>query len=148
MKYHTMIATLLALSVAGPGTAAQAQPGQAGMNAMSCQDMMKGMDMKGMNMKNMDAKSCQGMMKGMSMQQANKHSGAVRHEAIGTVKSVNRAEGTVTLAHGPVKSLHWPAMTMDFMVKDKALFDKLSVGKKVDVEIVQQDSKYVITAVK
>lgn len=35
-----------------------------------------------------------------------------------------------------------------FTVKDKALFDKLSIGKKADVEIVQQDGNYVITAVK
>ncbi|MFJ1471395.1 copper-binding protein [Massilia orientalis] len=147
MKHHTLIATMLALAVSGLGTA-QAQSNQTGMNATSCQDMMKGMNMKGMDMKNMDAKSCQDMMKGMDMHQANKGSKMARHEAVGTVKSVDPAAGTVTLAHGPVKSLNWPAMTMGFAVKDKALFDKLSVGKKVDVEIVQQDDKYVITAVK
>ena len=141
MKDHTLIATMLALAVSGLG-AAQAQSNQTGMNAKSCQDM------QGINMKNMDAKSCQDMMKGMDMHQANKGSKATRHEAVGTVKSVDPATGTVTLAHGPVKSLNWPAMTMGFAVKDKALFDKLSVGKKVDVEIVQQDDKYVITAVK
>ena len=80
----------------------------------------------------------QDMMKGMDMHQASKESKAVRHEAV----------GTVTLAHGPVKSLNWPAMTMGFAVKDKTLFDKLSVGKKVNVEIVQQGGNYVITAVK
>jgi Cu/Ag efflux protein CusF len=141
MNHHTMIATILAIAVSGLG-AAQAQSNQTGMNAKSCQDM------KGMNMKNMDAKSCQDMMKGMDMHQANKGSKATRHEAVGTVKSVDPAAGTVTLAHGPVKSLNWPAMTMGFAVKDQALFDKLSVGKKVDVEIVQQDGNYVITSVK
>lgn len=147
MKHHTMIATMIALALSGLG-AAQAQPSQTGMNAKSCQDMMKGMNMNGMDMKNMDAKSCQDMMKGVDMQLANKGAKAARHEAVGTVKSVDPAAGTVTLAHGPVKSLNWPAMTMGFAVKDKALFDKLSVGKKVDVEIVQQDGNYVITAVK
>lgn len=39
-------------------------------------------------------------------------------------------------------------MTMGYSVKDKALLDKLSVGRKVDVETRQQDAKYVITAVK
>ncbi len=85
---------------------------------------------------------------GMNAPRANELAKATRHEAIGTVKSVDPAAGVVTLAHGPVKSLNWPAMTMGFAVKDKALFDKLSVGKKVDVEIVQQDGKYLITAVK
>jgi Cu(I)/Ag(I) efflux system protein CusF len=141
MKHHTVIATALVLAVSGLG-AAQAQSNQPAMNAKSCQDM------KGMDMKNMDAKSCQDMMKGMEMQQANKGNKTARHEAVGTVKSVDPTAGTVTLAHGPVKSLNWPAMTMGFTVKDKTLLDKLSVGKKVDVEIVQQDGKYVITAVK
>lgn len=85
---------------------------------------------------------------GMNTPQANKEAKATRHEAAGTVKSVDPAAGTVTLAHGPVNSLNWPAMTMGFAVKDKALFDKLSVGKKVDVDFVQQDGKYLITTVK
>lgn len=125
MEHHTMIATMVAFALFGLG-AAQAQSNQTGMNAKSYQDMTKGMD----------------------MQQANKGSKVARHEAVGTVKSVDPAAGTVTLAHGPVKTLNWPAMTMDFAVKDKALFDKLSVGRKVDVDIVQQEGKYVITAVK
>lgn len=141
MKHHTMIVTMLALAVSGLG-AAQAQSNQPAMNAKSCQDM------KGMDMKSMNANSCQDMMKGMDMQQANKGTKTARHEAVGTVKSVDPAAGTVTLAHGPIKSLNWPAMTMGFTVKDKTLLDKFSVGKKVDVEIVQQDGKYVITAVK
>jgi Cu(I)/Ag(I) efflux system protein CusF len=33
-------------------------------------------------------------------------------------------------------------------VKDKSLFDKLAVGKKVDVEFTQQGSAYVVTAVR
>ena len=41
---------------------------------------------------------------------------AAAHPATGVVKSVDRAKGTVTLAHGPVKSLNWPAMTMPFTV--------------------------------
>ena len=147
MKHHTMITTILALAVVGVN-AAQAQPSQTGMSPKSCQDTMKGMNMKGTGMQNMDAKSCQDMMKSMKTQQATNGAKATRHEAIGTVQSVDPAKGTVTLAHGPVKSLNWPAMTMGFAVKDKALFDKLSVGKKVDVEIVQQDGNYVIMAVK
>ena len=47
------------------------------------------------------------------------------HPATGVVKSVDRAKSTVTLAHDPVKSLNWPAMTMPFTVTDKALLEKL-----------------------
>lgn len=115
-----------------------------GMDAKSCQDMMTGMDMK-----NMDAKSCQNMMKGMGEQHADKGAKAIAsHAATGIVKAVDPAKGTVTLAHEPVKSLNWPAMTMSFAVKDKKLFDKLAVDKTVNVEFVQQGGRYVVTAVK
>jgi len=64
------------------------------------------------------------------------------------VKKVDPKAGTVTLAHDPVKSLNWSAMTMGFTVKDKALLDKLQPGKKVEFEFVQQGKDYVITTVK
>lgn len=39
-------------------------------------------------------------------------------------------------------------MTMSFGVKDKTLFDKLAVGKKVHVELSKQGDDYIITSVK
>ena len=39
-------------------------------------------------------------------------------------------------------------MTMGFVVKEKGLFDKLTVGKKVKVEFVQDGNAYVVTAIK
>ena len=72
----------------------------------------------------------------------------VTHQATGIVKAVNPAKGTVTLAHGPVKSLNWSAMTMPFAVKDKTLFEKLVVNKQVTIDFSKQNSKYVVTAVK
>ena len=94
---------------------------------------MKGMDMKGMDMKSMPAE---------------KKTQAKVHKAAGVVKKVDPAKGAVTLAHGPVKDLNWSAMTMTFMVKDKTLFDKLPVDKKVEFEFVQQGKDNVITGVK
>ncbi|HET7595595.1 MAG TPA: copper-binding protein [Burkholderiales bacterium] len=70
------------------------------------------------------------------------------HRATGVVKSVDRQQGKVTLAHGPVASLQWPAMTMAFAVQDRALLDKLSAERKVEFEFVQQGKQYVITRVK
>jgi Cu/Ag efflux protein CusF len=70
------------------------------------------------------------------------------HKATGVVKKVDPKAGTVTLAHDPVKSLKWPAMTMGFQVKDKTLLSKLAVDKKVEFEFVQQGKDYVITSVK
>lgn len=70
------------------------------------------------------------------------------HKANGTITRVDQSSSKVTIAHGPVQSLKWPPMTMNFVVKDKALLDKLSAGKKVDFEFVQQGRDYVITSAK
>jgi Cu(I)/Ag(I) efflux system protein CusF len=77
-----------------------------------------------------------------------KKSQAQAHKASGTVTKVDQASAKVTIAHGPVQSLKWPAMTMNFVVKDKALFEKLSSGKRVEFEFVQQGRDYVITSAK
>lgn len=85
--------------------------------------------------------------KGMDQQSAQGADAAV-HQANGVVKSIDADNGKVTLAHGPVKTLNWPAMTMTFGVKDKGLLDKLSVGKQVQIKFEKQGNAYVITSVK
>lgn len=70
------------------------------------------------------------------------------HSATGVVKSVDAATGTVTVAHGPVKTMNWPAMTMGFKVKDKMLLNKFSSGEKVTFEFKQDGKDYVVTSVK
>ena len=96
--------------------------------------------MKGMDMKDMD-------MKGMDMGK-DKKSESKAHKGAGTVKKVDPAGGKVTIAHGPIPTMKWPAMNMAFTVKDKALLGKFSQDKKVEFEFVQQGSDYVITSVK
>jgi Cu(I)/Ag(I) efflux system periplasmic protein CusF len=73
--------------------------------------------------------------------------GAKGYKASGVVKKVDPAKSTVTVAHGPVKELKWPAMTMAFKVKDKGVLDKLPVDRKVDFTFVQEGKDYLITAV-
>lgn len=75
-------------------------------------------------------------------------SSSTSNKATGVVKSVDRGKSSVTIAHGPVPGLNWPAMTMPFAVKDKALFDKLPAGGKIEFEFAQQGKDYVITSVK
>jgi len=118
---------------------------------------MGGMDMKDMDMekcKGMDMSKCKDMMgkdkKGMEMKGmgADKKSEATSHNGVGTVKKVDRAGGKVTIAHGPIPTMKWPAMSMTFTVKNKALLGKFSQDKKVEFEFVEQGSNYVITSVK
>jgi Cu/Ag efflux protein CusF len=72
-----------------------------------------------------------------------------KHSAAGVVKKVDAAKGTVTLAHDPIKSLNWPAMTMDFPVRDKASLAKLKPEQKVEFELVEEKkASYVISRIK
>lgn len=87
-------------------------------------------------------------MKSMPMENKAAAADKIIHKATATVKKVNAQNGVVTLAHGPVNSLNWPAMEMGFKVKDKALLKKLGEGKKVNVEFVQEGNDYVVTSVK
>ena len=140
MKFASTTTLVAALAFS---TAVFAQLGDMGGMKMEGKGMQDCMDMKGMQ--NMDAKKCQGMMKGMD---AKDHSKSMTHEADAVVKAFDASKGKVTLAHGPVKSLGWPAMTMSFGVKDKALFDKLTVGAKVHVGLTKEGDDYVVTSVK
>ncbi len=74
---------------------------------------------------------------------------AVGHKAEGSVDSVDPKTGTLTLNHGPVATLKWPAMTMEFQVANGALLGGLVPGQAVSVEFVErQPGEYVVTAIK
>ena len=87
-------------------------------------------------------------MTGMDMAKKPAAGAPMVHKAVGTVKKVDANAGIVTLAHEPVKSLNWPSMTMAFKVKEKSLLDKLTDGKKVEFEFMQEGKDYVITGAK
>ena len=71
------------------------------------------------------------------------------HQAEGTVDGIDAAAGTISLNHGPVASLKWPAMTMEFKAANASLLQGLKPGAKVAVEFVErQPGEWVITAVK
>jgi Cu(I)/Ag(I) efflux system membrane fusion protein len=73
---------------------------------------------------------------------------AAGHQAQGTVDSVDLKEGTVSLSHGPVASLKWPAMTMEFKLANASLLKDLKAGAKVAIEFVERaPGEWVITSV-
>jgi Cu(I)/Ag(I) efflux system periplasmic protein CusF len=91
--------------------------------------------MKGMEMKDMPMKMGEGKAGEM-------------HKGTGTVKSVDAKKGVVSLAHDPVKSMNWPAMTMSFKAKDKAMLEKVKAGAKVEFSFEKSGKDYVITDIK
>lgn len=71
------------------------------------------------------------------------------HQAVGTVEEIDSKSGTVSVAHGPVASLKWPAMTMEFKAANATLLQALKPGTKVTVEFIErQPGEWVITSVK
>ena len=96
-------------------------------------DGMKGMDMKDMPMKGMKAEG--------------KAQGKV-HKGTGTVAKVDAEKGRVSINHEPISSMNWPAMTMDFGVKNKALLHEVKPGDKVEFSFVQSGKDHTITQIK
>lgn len=60
----------------------------------------------------------------------------VRHTATGTVTRI--AERNVTLRHGPIPALDWPAMTMAFAIEGPAQVQDLKPGDAVTFTFVQE----------
>jgi Cu(I)/Ag(I) efflux system periplasmic protein CusF len=57
--------------------------------------------------------------------------------ATGTVEAVDAAAGKITIAHGPVEALQWPAMTMAFKAAPEQI-GSVQVGQKVQFEFTTE----------
>ena len=60
----------------------------------------------------------------------------VTHHGEGSVEAVDPAHSGVTLAHDPIASLKWPAMTMDFKVKDPVVLRALKPGQRIQFDML------------
>jgi Cu/Ag efflux protein CusF len=63
------------------------------------------------------------------------HAGATK--ASGVVDAVDPAKRKVTVSHGAIKSLGWPAMTMDFAVNQAIDLTTIKAGTKVNFTLVR-----------
>lgn len=52
-------------------------------------------------------------------------------QGTGVVKAIHTADGTVTIQHQAIASIHWPAMTMTFKADPPSLLEGIKVGEKV-----------------
>ena len=60
------------------------------------------------------------------------------HKAEGKLDAIDAKAGTVTIAHGPVASLKWPAMTMDFTLANSGLLGNLKPGATVAFSFIER----------
>ena len=63
------------------------------------------------------------------------------------VRKVDMEGGKITLKHAEIKSLDMPGMTMVFVVKDKAMLDKLKTGDKVKFKAINDAGKFTVTEI-
>jgi len=121
MKRFVALSVVLAVSVAA-APVSRAQSGS-----------MKGMDVKDMDMKGM---------------QSDKKAQSKVHKGEGTVTKIDSAGGKVTISHGPIQSMKWPAMSMDFNVRGPKLLTGVKPNQQVKFEFVEDKGLYVITSIK
>jgi Cu/Ag efflux protein CusF len=70
------------------------------------------------------------------------------HQGIGKINSVDVKAGKINLSHGPIASLGWMGMTMDFDVQDKVLLANLKKDQKVAFTLIEvRKGKYVISEI-
>ncbi len=68
-------------------------------------------------------------------------------KASGIVTAIDAAAGKITLDHGAIPTIGWPAMKMEFSAKP-ALLAGMSVGDKVDFDVTVTGSAGELTAIK
>jgi Cu(I)/Ag(I) efflux system protein CusF len=71
---------------------------------------------------------------------------AATASATGTVKAVDVAAKTITIEHGPVEALQWPAMTMTFKAPDVDL-GSVQPGQTVTFEFTSTGMDGTIIAI-
>ena len=65
----------------------------------------------------------------------------------GTVTTMDAANGKITLDHGAIPTVGWPAMEMEFSAKP-AFLTGIAVGDKVDFEVTVTGNAGVVTKIK
>jgi len=71
---------------------------------------------------------------------------AAAPQSDGDVRKVDKAQGKLTLRHGPLENLSMPGMTMVFKVADPKMLDNLKEGDKVKFTAEKVNGAFTVTA--
>jgi Cu(I)/Ag(I) efflux system protein CusF len=82
-------------------------------------------------------------MKGVAAVSAAKHG-----QGTGVIQAIDAKAGTLTIQHGPIPGVGWPAMTMTFKAKPAALLNGLKVGQTIGFDTTVRGSSAEVTAVR
>jgi len=72
---------------------------------------------------------------------------AAAPQSDGEVRKIDKAQGKLTLRHGPLKQLDMPAMTMVFRVADPKMLEGLKDGDKVRFTAEKLNGAFTVTAI-
>ncbi|ODU03478.1 MAG: hypothetical protein ABS89_04635 [Thiobacillus sp. SCN 63-1177] len=79
------------------------------------------------------------------------HDGAMSQAAMnatlsdGLVKKVDKAQGKITLKHGPLENMGMPGMTMVFRVQDAGMLDRVKPGDNIRFLAEQKNGALTVT---
>jgi Cu(I)/Ag(I) efflux system periplasmic protein CusF len=65
----------------------------------------------------------------------------------GTVTAVNATSRKITLDHGPIPEIKWPAMKMEFAVAPSVDLSKVTTGDKVRFTLTGSGSAYTVQSI-
>ena len=65
----------------------------------------------------------------------------------GKITALDKAGGKITIAHGPIPAVGWPAMTMGFKADPKML-EGVAVGDQVDFTLSLKGNDGTVTAIR
>lgn len=72
---------------------------------------------------------------------------AAAAQSEGEVRKIDKAQGKLTLRHGPLENLSMPAMTMVFKVADPKMLDALKEGDKVKFTADKVNGAFTVMAI-
>jgi Cu(I)/Ag(I) efflux system protein CusF len=94
------------------------------------------------------AAAAQDTMKAMPGMQASPAAVAKHGQGKGVIKAIDPKAGTLTIQHGPIPAVSWPAMTMTFKAKPASLLKGLEVGQTIGFDTTVVGMSATVTAVR
>lgn len=110
--------------------------GAAAMLALMSTTVSAQSDHMNMDMNSMD-------MSGSGKQSASSKSAVKEHEGAGKVTRISA--DSITIAHGPIASVGWPAMTMAFALASPEVATGIAEGDTVRFRFTQNGKQSVVT---
>jgi Cu/Ag efflux protein CusF len=81
---------------------------------------------------------------GMSNMESMSAKGAVSGSGTGTITAINTEARKVTIDHGPIPAIKWPAMKMEFPVAPSVDLSKVKTGDRVMFTLSGSNNSYTV----